>query len=367
MEPFTIIRRTLLGLVFTALSAATFLLHGHLPDVVSLIRRAVTGIAGAGILLLLPLAALGNELGATSSQSVSGIVIHDATETLRRYCVAESDGTLWLVLPGGTRFQLVTSITDPLIVNPGDGSFHTFDVSEVRSALAGVRYPLESISAEVFVLPYPRRSGLESAAGPHVILLSPGVMPLSAEQQHAELVHELGHVVQYARMSDGNVAEWDRYRRLRGIVDPVVYCATSSHADRPHEIFAEDFRALFGDALANYSHSVENSTIEPPASVAGLAEFIRDLNGGLTGVRLAAMPNPSRGPLSFSRPGSVAAPLDLFDAAGRRIATLTPATAGGAVCWTWDGRDGSGHPLVGALFARVRDASHETTRVTLLP
>jgi len=57
---------------------------------------------------------------------------------------------------GRRRFELITSISDPLISNGGDGSFHPFDESQVRSALSQVRFPLPGLSADVFLLPYPR-------------------------------------------------------------------------------------------------------------------------------------------------------------------------------------------------------------------
>ena len=151
-------------------------------------------------------AARANEL--LAGGEASGLVIHDAGETLQRYCSRDSRGRLWFGLPGGTRYELVTSTADPAIANPGDGAFHTFDAAEVRAALADVSYPLDRIRADVFILPYPRRRGLESAAGPQVILLAPGVRPLSRAQQHAELAHELGHVVQYALMPDPDGAAW---------------------------------------------------------------------------------------------------------------------------------------------------------------
>src|SRR5205807_7522967 len=131
------------------------------------------------------------------------------------------------------------------ITNPGDGDFHSFDAAEVRAAMTLVRFPLRGISAEVFILPYPRRQSLESAAGPGLILLSPGVRPLSREHQHSELVHELGHVVQYSFLPDAHAEDWSEYASMRGL-DPTVNNATSPHASRPHEIWAEDFRALFG-------------------------------------------------------------------------------------------------------------------------
>ena len=60
-----------------------------------------------------------------------GLVIHGAEETLRHYCHADSEGRLWLEIPGGARFELVTSVDDPVITNRGDGAFHVFEVREV--------------------------------------------------------------------------------------------------------------------------------------------------------------------------------------------------------------------------------------------
>ncbi len=297
-----------------------------------------------------------------------GLVIHDATETRERYCATDSEGRLWLTLPGGARYELVTSTSDPRISNPGDGSFHPFEAAELRAALGDLDYPLGPVRADVFVLPYPRRSGLESAAGPRLILLSPGVRPLSREQQHAEFVHELGHVVQYALMPDSDSTRWTTYRRMRGILDDTKYSAGAIHADRPHEIFAEDFRALFGGATANYSGTIENSELDPPSSVTGLRDFLRGLGATqpMRVDRVAATPNPARGAIRFSLARAAAVPLDLFDAAGRRIATLVPSTFGAGVEWTWDGTDARGGRVgPGVLFARPRGAGAATVRVTV--
>jgi hypothetical protein len=329
--------------------------------------------AGAGLVLLAaPVPA--NELGVTTIPTTNRIVIHDAAETLRDWCRRDARGVLWLVVPGGARFELVTSISDSAITNRGDGAFHVFDATEARAALAGVQYPLEDLAADVFILPYPRRGGLCSAAGPGLILLSPGVYPLPREQQHKEFCHELGHVVQYARMPDGAVVSWNRYRALRDIDDTSVYWEGAEHADRPHEIFAEDFRALFGDQPAPAIGSVENGSLVPPARVPGLASFMLELAGQTPRLALSARPNPARGPITFTCAGMGPAPLDIFDLAGRRIVTLAPETASDVVRWIWDGRDEAGRCVgPGVVFARARDARAlpgapaGTLRVTLLP
>lgn len=328
----------------------------------SILRQALPSLVG---MLLLAAPALANELSAAAPVRVSGIVVHDAEETLRQYC-REQDGRLWLELPNGTRWELITSTSDPAITNPGDGSFHAYDAVEVEAALAQVRYSLRHVSAEVFILPYPRRAGLESAAGRGLILLSPGVRPLSREHQHAELVHELGHVVQYAVMPDADAQGWSEYMRLRGLsLD--TYTSHSAHADRPHEIWAEDFRALFGGAMANASGTIENPDLAHPASVTGLEEFMRDLAALAiaNGARLTASP-VARGTVTFSRFGSSTALLDVFDAAGRRLASVAPVATATSVAWTWDGTDASGRTIRGeVVFARARDAQGGAVRVVL--
>jgi hypothetical protein len=301
--------------------------------------------------------------------SARSFVIHNAQETLTRFCATDPEGRLWMTLPGGRSFELVTSTADPAIANPGDGSFHAFDESEVRAALAAVRYPVGSLRVDVFLLPYPRRNGLESAAAPQLILLSPGVRPLTREQQHAEFTHELGHVVQYALMPDPDADRWNAYRRLRGIEDEQRFSSDAHHADRPHEIFAEDFRALFGGTLANYSGTIENADITAPEHVSGLRSFLLDLVGVQSLSALRTDANPARGALSFYRSGRDYSALDLFDVTGRRLATVEPASTPSGTQWNWNGLDAHGARIgPGVVFARIRnDASRTTLRVTLLP
>jgi hypothetical protein len=308
-------------------------------------------------------AARADELAA--SASVNAFALHDAAATLRDYCAVDVAGRTWLTLPGGRRFELITSTLDPDVANAGDGAFHPFDADQVRAALAEVRFPMGALAAEVFVLPYPRRLQMESAAGPGLILLSPGVRPLSRAHQHAEFVHELGHVVQYALMPDGD-PRWNGYRRIRAIDDPAHYSGSSRHADRPHEIFAEDFRALFGGADANYSGTIENDELAVPSQVAGLESFMLDL--ARDAVTFSAVPNPTHGPLRLSLPHGTWVALDLFDAAGRRLAALAPSMTVTGIGWTFDGRDAAGRPVgPGVLFARPRGSEGAGIRIVVVP
>ena len=324
------------------------------------------GLAVLAALAFAAAPAVASELRA-QVRTVSGVVVHDASETLRDFCLTEA-GKLYLVLPGGSRWELVTSTTDPVISNTGDGAFHPFEPAEVAAALAQVRYPLRTISAEVYILPFPRRESLESAAGPGLILLSPGVRVLPREHQHSEFVHELGHVVQYAIMPDRDVNAWSTYMSLRGL-DAGAHSASSPHANRPHEIWAEDFRALFGGASATSNGTIENAELAYPTQVAGLDQFLEEVAisaQASAGERLLAV-TLAHGATSFARMGTRAAVLDVYDTSGRRIASLEPRVGEAGVAWSWDGSDRAGRAVQGAvLFARARDGQGGTARIVMV-
>ncbi len=322
----------------------------------------------ATCLALLPAGAGGNELPARLP-SAGGLRIHPVEEVLALYCV-QGPGRLDLALPGGARFELITSVDDPAIANRGDGSFHPFPEAEVRAALGQIAFPVGAVGADVFILPYPRRAGLESAAGPGVILLSPGVREPSREQVHAELAHELGHVVQFALLPDADRAGWDRYRQLRGITDTDLYNESAVHANRPHEIFAEDFRALFGGPLANYSGSLENPGLPLPGQVAGLRGFMEALGQSSAPAAAFAHPNPTRGAVGLVLPlGASQGEVEILDVAGRRVRTLQ-AEGVGAGRWSfgWDGRNAAGERVApGAYLVRSRGGAGAVLRLVVLP
>jgi hypothetical protein len=302
----------------------------------------------------------------SGSAVTAGFVIHSADETLKQFCKWDGD-KLWFQAPDGSRWELVTTTTDAIIANPGDGAFHPYDPAEVKRALDGVRYPLARVSAEIFLLPFPRRLGLDSAAGPGLILLSPGVRALSVQQQHAEFTHELGHVVQYALMPDADTLQWADYRGKRGITDETIYAPTSIHCNRPHEIFAEDFRALFGDSWATTTGTIENVALAYPTGVLGLSAWMSTLEGIPSDAsRIGFSSAAPAGVVTLSRDSGGAAVLDVFDVGGRRIASVTPVARGEGCLWSWDGRDAAGARVRGAiLFARARDGVGGVAKVAL--
>lgn len=97
---------------------------------------------------------------------------------------------------------------------------------------------------------------------------------LSKTTIHKLAVHELGHQVDSRLMT---ADKWNQYRQLRGIQDQNTYSNSSDvYTDRPQEIFAEDFRMLFGDDMAK-SPAHLNKDLKNPNDVQGLKEFFEGL------------------------------------------------------------------------------------------
>jgi hypothetical protein len=334
-------------------------------------------------------------------------VMHSVQDVLANY-TSQLDGKLYFTAPSGQSWELITDINDPEIANKGDGSFHPFSSEVVEEALAQVSYPYEKIPFEVFILPYPRRGIVESSAAPGAMFLSPGVLECSAELVHFTVVHELGHIVHRRFMPDENSELWQTYRELRGIMDVSVYSATAIHKNRPTEIFAEDFRFLFGSALANYSGTIENSNLSLPTQVAGLREFMISLVSGGQGageearsLTLKSFPNPfnpvlnvsfnvglppSDLPLSptgvasgsrsnllrASSAGSSESPrhlvLRVFDVNGRLVRTLLEdEVLPGSYSIIWSGTDELGHMVSsGVYFLRLEVGPQTLTKKIIL-
>ena len=111
--------------------------------------------------------------------------------------------------------------------------------------------------------------------------------------------------------------------------------------------FALAFRRTVSGAMPSFLHS--------------LAESARP-------AVLAVLGNGSRGAVRLSRVGHAPAPLDLFDLAGRRLATVAPLGDALGSTWLWDGRDAAGREVRSAVvFARVRDGLGGATRIVRLP
>lgn len=87
-------------------------------------------------------------------------------------------------------------------------------------------------------------------------------------------VHEFGHNVDFRLM---NKDLWNEYKKIRGITDSKIYNNNALlSGNRPQEIFAEDFRLLYGSEEAKVK-SHQNTSLINPNEVEGLREFFEKL------------------------------------------------------------------------------------------
>ena len=298
------------------------------------------------ILLLGLLLALdcGNAGAAVSVPGAPGVQVVPADEVLENYTTTAPDGSLLFTDFEGITWRLITDPDDPEITNPNVQGFYTADVDAVVSTLAALPNEfLWAVDCLVYVLPYPRSGALSSSATERAIYVSPGVQPLDdGPVLRAMVAHEFGHVVHRTLLPDGD-SGWAVYRELRGIEDEGTYHAAAPHAYRPHEIFAEDFRVLFGDPVAAGDGSVENPSLDSPQYDKALIAFFESLpklgaiagvtseRGVLTSWRVYPNPVPVRATVHLQRTGGEAtvdgdAPrsvrADLVDVSGRRVGEL---------------------------------------------
>ncbi|HHY38905.1 MAG TPA: hypothetical protein GX507_08280 [Clostridia bacterium] len=145
-------------------------------------------------------------------------------------------------------------------------------------ALNGVSFPLHWLTEyRICILPYrlfdyPDTLALTLDANATYVFAT--TWQLTPRMVHRLAVHELGHVVDFRLM---NEKRWAEYRKIRGLTDTMKYRDTSPyHKDRPREVFAEDFRLLFGAELAA-KNPHENFGLANPKEVPGLKDFFLSL------------------------------------------------------------------------------------------
>lgn len=213
---------------------------------------------------------------AAAAPAVASITVIDSAEVLAEHTSHALDGALLFMDASGAQHRLVTDIHAPEISNPGDGAFHPATVAHVAAAVAALPPSfVAALDVTIYLLPYPRANSLASSASDHAVYISPFVLADEGGAETARVVtHELGHCVHRALLPDSDLSGWLEYAQLRGIDDATRFTASAPHADRPHEIFAEDFRVLFGSALARGNGAVENDDIVPPLQVVGLSAFL---------------------------------------------------------------------------------------------
>jgi hypothetical protein len=347
-----------------------------------LLRRAAAFfVAAASITLAVPFAwASTGEEGVVTVRLANGI---DArvfpSDYLASEVVATSNRGI-LRLDGGEYLTLIMDIGDPAITNKGDGRFHPFDKDLVVECLDQIEYPRMNVEVDVYLLPYPRADMLSSSASGSRVFLSPQVLEISHEGAAYIVSHELGHVFQYGHFSERLETRWDAYRRIRGIEDAAAFSNDGAHAYRPREIFAEDFRVLFGGPSAYFGGRVENPAIASPETVAGLDEFILALTTKDTDspviVSFNNYPNPFNpqtelrvelGPdfTAMDKPVT----LRIYDVTGALVRELFAGRpVGPELRVTWNGRDEQGRQVASSTYFGVVEAgsARMTTKLLML-
>lgn len=245
-----------------------------------------------------------SEVRAASLPACPGIRILSAEEILRDHVCRTDSGELLLVDATGSRRRLVTATDDPEVSNSGDGAFHPPEFEDAAAVLLEVAPEFTAkLQVVIYLLPFPRAGTLSSSSDSLAIYLSPGTEEEAVRRSlPLTLAHETGHAVQRRILPRADVEAWLEYRRLRGLTDTTLFRSDGPHADRPQEIFAEDFRVLFGGPAARGSGSIENSRISGPEQVPGLAGFLRG--------RLETTPGEAA-PLA-REPGDASDPARLF-------------------------------------------------------
>lgn len=286
---------------------------------------------------------------ASASQVVQGrITVYSAAEASQ---FITSDGAKSrFEFPGAGSWQIAQDA----------GSWRPMPLGEVVRALDEIAYPLDGVEATVIILPAPRLDRPTSSAEGSVIFLSPGKVDYPTEHVHVTVAHEMGHVVHHELVPSSRTDLWKDYAEIRG-VDYRDAVSAEAHSQRLNEMFAEDFRVLFGGELSSGAE-LENHGIADPREVSGLEDFFRSLPDKWQGaLRLYAAPNPFSGSLAIKgfslETGVEITEFQVFDVQGRLVAS--PAPSSSPECGiVWDGRDRNGAPVAGGVYLlRVRSTS----------
>jgi hypothetical protein len=187
----------------------------------------------------------------------------------------------------GHDWSLVIDPCDPVIANPGTGRFWPPPMTWVEQAIAMLDPRVVGcVAGRIMILPFPRRGLTRSSCDGQAIYLSPGVRPFSREEVHFLVFHEVGHLIQRQLLPDWDTAGWRSYRQVRGIEDLRQFNDGAPHGDQPHEVFAEDFRRLFGSREAR---AIEPLTTSSAPSLTAREEAVRAF---LEGLLSPAVPSP---------------------------------------------------------------------------
>jgi hypothetical protein len=270
-------------------------------------------------------------------------------------------GSPAIQLPDGRIIPVITDISDPSIYNKGDGHFHPFTPALVDHALSEISHPDLHMDAKIYLLPYPRRGVLVSSTTGNEMFLSPHVLDIESVVASYVIAHELGHVFHNRFMGSNR---WRDYRALRGISDETRFNDFAAHADRPREIFAEDFRVLFGGSDAYFGGHIENTDIGEPGAIAGLPGFYTRVtrDDPRQNIVATSSPNPfnPETEIRVTMPAGAGGSEDpvsvrVYSVTGALVRELYDGAATGDFAVLWDGTDrGGAHVASGTYYAQIR-------------
>jgi hypothetical protein len=293
-----------------------------------------------------------------------------------RTTYAGSRGTI--TLASGEQIDVITNINDPMIANKGDGAFHPFAVGHVVELLGEIAYPELRLDVEIYLLPFPRADIPVSSTVGRRLFLSPHVYEVPRSTAAYVIAHEMGHVFQERYLPERARDGWQAYRRIRDIEDGRRYSSQASHADRPREILAEDFRVLFGGPSAYFDGYVENVDLLSPDLVPDLKDFIVALrpvpSGGSNIAEVGNFPNPFNPETvvrveldaDFHARGSLLT-IRIYDVRGALVRELySGRPTGQEVRVRWDGRDRNGTGVASATYFAVARVGNDTVSSKLL-
>lgn len=164
------------------------------------------------------------------------------------------------------------------ITSQGSLQMQAVDSVGYMKALQQVNFPLEAVGEyKVYFLSYKLKNYYSAEAlsfEDNSVVVFGTYFPLSVERLHRLAIHELGHQVDFSLMDE---EKWQEYKKIRGITNKDIYNNSSSeYVNRPQEIFAEDFRLLFGSQEAQKKPHL-NKNLPDPRKVAGLKDFFLSL------------------------------------------------------------------------------------------
>ncbi len=330
------------------------------------------------LLALLPLAVATPASAVETIALANGIsaTVYPADYLSQR--VVGSDLDAAIQLDDNRLLPVITDIDDPTIINKGDGSFHPFTVEDVLTTLRALEHRTVPMSIRVYLLPYPRRSVLVSSTSGAELFLSPHVLDIDPYTAAYIIAHEFGHAFHNRFMPDGSPA-WEEYLRLRGIAGDGRFHDYATHAYRPKEILAEDFRVLFGGPAAYFGGMIENSELARPEDVAGLKNFFVRIAGEPVAARdrivATSYPNPFNPetevrvslPDQLAQDGALVS-VRVYSVTGALVRDLYDGRVSGDFVVRWDGKDNRGNRVASATYyaAVTAGGEKETIKLVLL-